>query len=58
MPKGHFDIGAWAQEKKPKRQEIIAKSRTIVNLKDDILGKEAQEKVVIFWNVLLVACYV
>lgn len=63
MPKEHFDIGAWSREKKAKRQEIIAKNRTIVDLNDDILGKEREikelkRKVAMFKNVLLIAWYV
>ena len=43
MPKlTHFDIGAWAREKKQKKQEIVEKNSTIVNLNEEISSQESK----------------
>ena len=53
----HFDIGAWSREKAAKKQEIIAKNRTISELNESIVEKTQQikdlkRKVGLFINIL------
>ena len=38
----HFDIGAWSREKAAKKQEIIAKNRTISELNESIVEKPSK----------------
>ena len=53
----HFDIGAWSREKAARKQEIIAKNRTISELNESIAEKTQQikdlkRKVGLFFNIL------